>query len=222
VANLSPDRRRGKCVECGEVFALGAQTISAVAGTNSDLAAAAMDSQNRTTPTSRDVVTDKLSGGERRLIVGGVIVGLIVISMVVYFVIGRTWWEDHNRESLLALKQNAETLVGQGKLGDAKSQYDQMFTLVGNHPISSDELQASIKTAHDDADKVATMMAAQEQARRDEDRRQQEAKAEKDRQSQAQAAAEQTKVQRDAADAEAAAAQQRAAEQQAANEQAKA
>jgi type IV secretory pathway VirB10-like protein len=159
--------------------------------------------------------SDGLSLGEKRLIAGGILIAIIVAASLVYMLFVRTWWEDHHRDQLLSLQRDAQTLARTGRLSDAKQQYDQMFVLVGAHQIRSDDLRQSISSAHDEANKVVAELAAQEQARLDEERRQQIAKAEHDRQLQLKAAQEQAVAKQKIADAQTtAAAHQKAAEEQ--------
>ncbi len=137
---------------------------------------------------------------ETKIILAGIVVGVIIVGSLVYTLFIRTWWEDHNRDNLLIYKRNAETLAREGQPTGAKAQYDQMFALLADRQIENEDLRQSIKEAHTEADKIASTLAAEEQARQDTKHQQLEATA--------RASQEQEKVRQDAANATAMAEQQ--------------
>jgi hypothetical protein len=146
-------------------------------------------------PISQEPIAENITSQEKYFIVGGVVAALLLGLGLVYFLFVRTWWEDHNDQMLIALKADAESLVKQGMLSDAHTEYERMFSIVGEHVIRNALLKEAIASARvEDSDVVSKMTAAdhaREQAQQQRLAAAQEARQEREQQVQIQQAAQQ-------------------------------
>jgi len=158
------------CPPCWEAHVRAAQHAAPLPTEEATLVEPIDDLPDATTdsrPKPATAPAGRLSKGERQIIHGGVVVGVLLFLGFIYLLFLRNWWEDHNRENLLTLKQNAEVLAGADRLAEAKQQYDQLFSLVGDHEVAAADLRESLKDAHENAAKVASKLAAEEHVRQE-------------------------------------------------------
>jgi hypothetical protein len=100
----------------------------------------------------------------------GTLAGLALVGSQVYVLFLRDRWENANRGAILADQQQAQALVSQGRLPEAKQKYGELFALVGEHHVRDATLQAAIESARASFTTVSAELGQAESRRQEADR----------------------------------------------------
>jgi hypothetical protein len=80
--------------------------------------------------------------------IGGTLVGITIVSALVYTLFFRDAWENSNRDQILLIKAHADSLVRAKEYEKASTRYNELFSLIGNRVVRDNQLRAEIDAAH--------------------------------------------------------------------------